>query len=582
MRWFYVLSVIIGISMLPQAAPASTCDIVLGDLVWMDLNGNGIQDDGEPGVAGVAVDLYYCQLSTPGGPMEPTDFLLTTIETDENGYYSFTLPPGGYFVRFRNLPAGFAFSPPDQGDDGRDSDADPMTGKTPCTLLTCGQVELNLDAGLVPEFSSLCGYVYVDCDDDGVFEAGERPIEGATITLSGVDFLGAPVNRTVTTGPDGRYCFEGLLAGTYTIEETQPAGYADGSDAQGTPGNAVFRDIILDAGVNGDNNNFGELLPASISAAVFCEDNDQSRPVSGVTIKLYRGDTEMVGVTGGDGICHFPNLQPGLYIVEAELPAGHRVCSSAGTMFEVQLGCEDVPVAFCICPPAGICPRTPGYWKNHLDAWPVRSIKIGCQTYDEEDLLDLLNDRLPGAKKSNSSDMTVKLAKFLIATQLSILHGSNPAGIQSDLDAAYAFLAAHKLGGELSSADFALAESIKNRLDAYLNAQSNCIENPPPPSSDADCKPDHGKDSDEGEDADKGKDKNGDKGKDKDDDKGKDKDCDKDKNCNKDKDKGSNQDQGKDADKGKDKDGDKGKDDDKGKDKGKDKNDDKGKDKGSS
>ena len=32
----------------------------LGDYVWHDLNANGVQDEGEPGINGVTVRLYDC------------------------------------------------------------------------------------------------------------------------------------------------------------------------------------------------------------------------------------------------------------------------------------------------------------------------------------------------------------------------------------------------------------------------------------------------------------------------------------------------------------------------------------------
>src|SRR3989442_670741 len=53
--------------------------------------------------------------------------------------------------------------------------------------------------------------------------------------------------------------------GTYTITETQPPGYADGRDTQGTPGtgttgNDVFSNITLGQNISGQNNNFGEAV----------------------------------------------------------------------------------------------------------------------------------------------------------------------------------------------------------------------------------------------------------------------------------------------------------------------------------
>jgi hypothetical protein len=110
----------------------------LGDWVWEDMNNNGIQDDGEPGIEGVTVNLYDCQ-----------DNLLATTVTDADGLYLFfDLMPGGYYVEFIT-PMGYVFSPQDQGmDDALDSDADPQTGKTICIDLEAGEDDMTWDAGL--------------------------------------------------------------------------------------------------------------------------------------------------------------------------------------------------------------------------------------------------------------------------------------------------------------------------------------------------------------------------------------------------------------------------------------------------
>ena len=110
----------------------------IGDYVWHDHNMDGIQDEGEPGIAGITVTLYDCQ-----------DVALTTTTTDANGFYIFMdLVPGDYHVGFE-LPAAWTFSPQDQGtDDAVDSDADPVTGMTVCTTLDAGETDLTWDAGM--------------------------------------------------------------------------------------------------------------------------------------------------------------------------------------------------------------------------------------------------------------------------------------------------------------------------------------------------------------------------------------------------------------------------------------------------
>jgi len=75
---------------IPNAAPAS-----IGDFVWNDENQNGIQDEGEPGIPGVTVNLYDSMGTA----------LLASVLTDEDGLYEFPgLVPGGYVIEF-DLPS---------------------------------------------------------------------------------------------------------------------------------------------------------------------------------------------------------------------------------------------------------------------------------------------------------------------------------------------------------------------------------------------------------------------------------------------------------------------------------------------
>ncbi len=68
--------------------------------------------------------------------------------------------------------------------------------------------------------------------------------------------------QSVVSDAYGVYTFDNLPAGTYTITETPPAGYADGKDTLGnkggTAGNDKFSGIVLTAGASGTGYNFGE------------------------------------------------------------------------------------------------------------------------------------------------------------------------------------------------------------------------------------------------------------------------------------------------------------------------------------
>jgi uncharacterized surface anchored protein len=89
------------------------------------------------------------------------------------------------------------------------------------------------------------------------------PISGVTITLSGTDVNGDPVSATTTTDDEGDYEFDGLIEGSYTVDETQPAGYDDGGETAGSAGGTVsddrIADIPLGAGQDSVGNDFDEI-----------------------------------------------------------------------------------------------------------------------------------------------------------------------------------------------------------------------------------------------------------------------------------------------------------------------------------
>ncbi len=114
--------------------------------------------------------------------------------------------------------------------------------------------------------SSLSGMVFEDFNNDGQVDFGEQGIAGVTVALTGTDDLGRPVNLSQTTGTDGAYYFGNLLPGSYTLTETQPAGYTQGVDSVGTAGGSLAATdqffVQLGQGVDGINYNYGERPPA--------------------------------------------------------------------------------------------------------------------------------------------------------------------------------------------------------------------------------------------------------------------------------------------------------------------------------
>ncbi|MFN8489132.1 MAG: SdrD B-like domain-containing protein [Caldilineaceae bacterium] len=121
----------------------------LGDKVWLDTNGDGVQQGGEPGVPGVLVQLYRTS----------NNALVDVAPTDANGLYSFPgLLPDTYYVKF-TAPSGYTFTTPNQGSDpAANSDANQTTGLTSNITLAGGANDQTWDAGLMTTTSqqTLC------------------------------------------------------------------------------------------------------------------------------------------------------------------------------------------------------------------------------------------------------------------------------------------------------------------------------------------------------------------------------------------------------------------------------------------
>ena len=206
--------------------------VCVGDFVWFDENGNGVQDAGEPGIAGVTLTLTDAAgnpvTDMDGNPVGPTT-------TDADGHYGFcNLPPGTYVVHVQP-PDGYKPTLPGQGTPESDS----STGTATSAALDPGDEDLTLDFGFV---KPVCvgDFVWVDENGNGVQDAGEPGIAGVTLTLTDAagnpvtDMDGNPVGPT-TTDADGHYGFCDLPPGTYVVHVQPPAGYTPSPTGQGTP-----------------------------------------------------------------------------------------------------------------------------------------------------------------------------------------------------------------------------------------------------------------------------------------------------------------------------------------------------------
>jgi serine-aspartate repeat-containing protein C/D/E len=117
--------------------------------------------------------------------------------------------------------------------------------------------------------------VWVDLDEDCVFDAGESPLAGVTIQL--LDASGNVV-RTTTTNAQGQYQFTDLAPGTYAVRELQPAGYLQGGQKAGSHGGNVsvqdtISQLVVGSGFVLTDYDFCEVLPVSLAGLVWSDTN---------------------------------------------------------------------------------------------------------------------------------------------------------------------------------------------------------------------------------------------------------------------------------------------------------------------
>jgi hypothetical protein len=174
----------------------------IGDRVWEDLNGNGLQDAGEAGLSNVVVRL----LDAEGTEVAST-------QTDTNGVFLFSAQLPGAYVLDVSAPEDFEPTRYHVGDDRTlDNDINPLTGLSDLILLTAGQTNLSADAGFVLP-ALVNGYVFVDNDADLLRDTGDSSITNILVRLVSDGWVVASTN----TDAFGYYEFGSVMPGVVSV-----------------------------------------------------------------------------------------------------------------------------------------------------------------------------------------------------------------------------------------------------------------------------------------------------------------------------------------------------------------------------
>jgi uncharacterized surface anchored protein len=188
----------------------------LGQMVsgvkFNDVNGNGVRDTDEPGLAGVTIQL--------------TDAASTvrTTTTDASGAFSFTGLAAGSYVVSEVVPTGFRQTAP------------AAPGTFPATVtetqgvtgLLFGNQAITIGSG------TISGRKILDLNANGIFDGNDRGFEGIVFELR--DPNGNLVAST-TSDASGNFTFANLAAGTYVLSEILPENFFQTfPGTQGAPG----------------------------------------------------------------------------------------------------------------------------------------------------------------------------------------------------------------------------------------------------------------------------------------------------------------------------------------------------------
>jgi protocatechuate 3,4-dioxygenase beta subunit len=361
--------------------------VSVGNFIWFDSNGDGVQDPNEPVLDNVVVQLWGA--GTDGKFDTADDKQLGQATTDAKGNYIFSsgngtntaseiynlaiVPNTPYQLRIpfgqaqltnRKLTTAFA----DTGADKTLRDSNGVAGSGGLTTFAIVNLTApnaagsddSLDVGFTrgPTFS-LGNFVWDDKNNDGVFTAGEVPLPNVVVEL--LDGSGNSLG-TKTTNASGNYLFTDLDPAKYTVRvvaSSLPSGFISST---GKVGFATGPYEPAPGGDTGDNTDHGTTAGAFITAPqvqiinadILTQDFSFFRPLSigdfvwldsdnsgtlngteagldGFTVDLLdqNGGLITTTTTAAGGKYLFGNLVEGKYQVRVATPAGYR--SSTGT-----------------------------------------------------------------------------------------------------------------------------------------------------------------------------------------------------------------------------------------------------------
>ncbi len=280
----------------------------IGNFVWFDANGNGLQDVGEPGINGCTITLFDASNNQVGLP-----HISTNNMASQPGYYQFCGLTAGTYHLVVTPPAGYMLTNQNNTNNALNSDINPNTNMSATFQFSC-QDNNDLDIGLVVDDGCGCAQSHW-----GPITISNNPI----IIHNPHLFDGMPVNKMNRQTASGDAAKRGNV-NSGTIESAQAA-------------NAVI-----------PNNNFSLQLNCGKKDTISLKcKTTYNFTASYICSKPDCGSTQIVVTPPVGGSTTFTNTasfytnDAGYYTVKIYGKCGNKICDSCVFVFKV------------ICP---ICP----------------------------------------------------------------------------------------------------------------------------------------------------------------------------------------------------------------------------------
>ena len=297
-------------------------------VAFLDLNYNGLYDEGEPGYEGVTLEAIRHSDSESVGKGKSLKDGTFRVENLRSSTYRLRaiLPDDGSIFSVTRSGTIDQVNLFEQRSNRREYTVQPL-------VMESGE-EMYALVG-VAQAATISGTVFEDADYNGRLNGKEKKISG--LIVQAVDASGTIVADAVTD-KNGKYTLKGIMPGSYIVQVQRKAGYGftrlrpnekDGSYVTVLEGKfGVTAPITVAMGETISGVNAGMLPSSTVSGSFFHDTNDNGLwdadelGMMGAEVRLLSedGEIDLYRTPAEDGSFFFDGVMPGKYTLSYLLP----------------------------------------------------------------------------------------------------------------------------------------------------------------------------------------------------------------------------------------------------------------------